>query len=89
MVLEIVSESSPNMQVSRTQCSRACRPRISYRQSIRTEVIDSGRKLDPITMKSVSASVKRRFDLTERIVNRRKLDTPTANRPQAHQFHEK
>jgi hypothetical protein len=37
-----------------------------------------GRKPDPITMKSVSASVKRRFDLSEKIVNRRKLDTPTA-----------
>jgi hypothetical protein len=88
MVLEIVSASSPNMQVSRTQSSRACRPRIIYRQSIWNEVIDSGRKLGSITMKSVSASVKRRFHLTEKIVNRRKLDTPPRFRPSAHQFNE-
>jgi Tfp pilus assembly protein PilV len=75
MVIVIVSASSPNMQVSHTQCSRACRPRIIYRQSIWTEVMDPDRKLCPITVKSVSASVKRRFVLTEKIVNRRKLDT--------------
>jgi hypothetical protein len=81
LVFVIVSASSPNMQVSRTQSSRACRPRIIYRQSIWTVAIALGRKLDPINVNSVSASVKRRFHSTEKIVNRRKLDTPTAIAP--------